>query len=100
MDLQNKFKAVSSSPIIEISDLSLNVPYSIRTAVRVETLQGPTVMLTLRDSAHYSPRVYLPIEYGRVFSDENINDVNNDKIWNFLIYKRKTSGSFYNLAIE
>jgi hypothetical protein len=73
MDLQTKFKAVASSPIIEISDLSLNVPYSIQMAVRVETLQGPTVMLTLRDTAHYSPRVYLPIEYGQVFLKDDIN---------------------------
>jgi hypothetical protein len=49
-------------------------------AVRVETLQGPTVMLTLRDSAYYSPTVYLPIDYGRVFSDDDINNINNDKI--------------------
>jgi hypothetical protein len=84
MDLQTKFKNVASSPILEIFYLTVNVPYPIQSAVRVETLMGPTVMFTLRDTAlHYSPRVYLPLEYGRVVSDEDINDINNDKIWVF-----------------
>jgi hypothetical protein len=100
MDLPTKFKNVASSPVFEIFDLAINVLYPIQAAVRVETLLGPTVMLTLRDTApHYSPRVYLPIEYGRVVSDTDINDINNNKIWVFLTYKGKT-GSFYNLAID
>jgi hypothetical protein len=81
MDLQTKFKNVASSPVLEIFDLTINVPYPIQSAVRVETLLGPTVMFTLRDTApHYSPRVYLLIEYGRVVLDTDINDINNDKI--------------------
>jgi hypothetical protein len=63
-------------PIIQIINLDLNKQYPILWAKRVRTSCGETVMLTLRASETFTPRVVLPLEYRRVVYDEDIIDIN------------------------
>ena len=77
MDLSSKFKMLSSCEQINIGALKQNVPYPIERAERVQTKYGETVLATLRaESPQAFLKVFLPRRYGVLFSDEELQRIN------------------------
>jgi hypothetical protein len=82
--------------------LETNRKYPIMKAETVTTKSGPTVLLTITDLQHNNNvKVFIPKRYSYVFSDEDIESINSQKVSLNLIYKglcEKTKS--YILAIE
>jgi hypothetical protein len=75
--------------------MQVGVPYSVCSAERVTTHLGTTVSLYLRDpqgsqALYY---LYLPKRYAKVFTNQDIEDINADRVWLSLIYRRKDPGT-------
>ena len=77
MDLSSKFKMLSSCEQIKIGALKHNVPYPIERAERVQIKYGETVLATLKaESPQTFLKVFLPRRYGVLFSDEELQRIN------------------------
>jgi hypothetical protein len=86
MELRKKFKDASICQLLRVEQMTLNRKYSITRAVR---LSG-CVIFFLRDTPDYGYqlyKLYLPIQYADVVSENDIYQINNDKVWVNLMYK-------------
>jgi hypothetical protein len=82
MDLSLRIREVATRPLLKVDEIKRNANYIILRVERVFAPQfGPSVMFTLRDPDGFTPRVVLPPEYGRVFTDNDIKQINKDEMW-------------------
>jgi hypothetical protein len=87
MLLTNTFKDAASSYAIKISSFETDRKYRIVKAERVTTKFGPTVLLTIRDSQYNTNvKIFMSKQYTSVFSDEDIESINSQKVSLNLIY--------------
>jgi hypothetical protein len=101
MDLKSKFEATTSSTVININALIPNRPYEIGYVERVETKYGPSVLMTLKMTATSSAKIFLPKRYSGLFSDDDIEAIQNNTVKLQIIYlgtDPKTKS--YDMAIE
>jgi hypothetical protein len=81
MDLSHRIRQVANRPLLKVDKIKRNAASII---LRVERMFAPkfgqSVMLTVRDPDGFSPRVILPPEYGRVFTDNDIKQINKDEL--------------------
>ena len=72
---------LSACEQIKISALKQKVPYPIEIAERVQTKYGETVLATLRaESPQTFLKVFLPRRYGVLFSDEELQRINEKTV--------------------
>ena len=93
---------ISSCEQIKISALKQNVLYPIERAERVQTKYGETVLVTLRtESPQTFLKVFLPRRYGVLFSDEEMQRINEKTLSLSLKYLgTHASTNSYILEIE
>jgi hypothetical protein len=88
MDLAQKFEAARSTNIINIGKLDVGLEYHVLLAARANTKHGPSIVLTLLDNeVNTVVKVYLPSRYYSVFTDQDIEDINSQKVHYNFIYK-------------
>jgi hypothetical protein len=87
MDLTKKFQEVAPSHAIKINSMELDRKYSIIHAERIDKKLGPTVLLSIKESPYNIVKVFMPKRYSSVFSDEDIESINSQKVSFNLIYK-------------
>jgi hypothetical protein len=82
MDLTAKFSITSASQTVSISILEGSQPYKILQAERATTQFGPTVALLLINTlqAAATLRVYLPRRYACLFTDTDVDDINEGRV--------------------
>jgi len=93
---------LSACEQIKISALKQNVSYPIERAERVQTKYGETVLATLRaESPQTFLKVFLPRRYGVLFSDEELQHINEKIVSLSLKYRgTNTTTNSYILEIE
>jgi hypothetical protein len=79
-DLSERFNVDTSYHIVMVSELQVDTPSSIVYAQTVETKYGPTVILTLQESAAGMIKVFLPRRYGMMFITADINEINEKRV--------------------
>jgi hypothetical protein len=80
-ELSVKVRQVSNKPLIQLSALRRNASYRVLNAKRVFCPpEGFSIMQTLKDPSGFTPRIVLPFEYGRVFTDLDITNIKEQKI--------------------
>jgi hypothetical protein len=56
--------------------------YSIIKAERIfSEAKEPTVILSLKDPNGFTPRIELPYDYGCVFNNNDILNINQQRVW-------------------
>jgi hypothetical protein len=86
MDLSERFNVVTSCTIVRVSELQVDTPYPILYAQTVDTKYGPTVILRLQDSAAGIVEVFLPRRYAVLFSQADMNAINEKSFTRALKY--------------
>jgi hypothetical protein len=87
MDLQKRFQAARMSKITPLEILKHDKEYSITQAWRV----GCIVMFVIRDIHDYINNeqiIFLPSHYGIMICNEDIESINNERVWINLIYRK------------
>ena len=90
MELAKRFEdatATTANTSISINSLIMNRPYPIVQAKRVNTMYGPTVLLSLRDSNEKLVQIFLPKRYANVVTDEDMEKINSRSMYLNLVYK-------------
>ena len=87
MDIKTRFQAATSCSSVKIGTLEVERKYPIIHAERVETKFGQSVLLTILDSPMNSVKVFLPKGYSAVVRDDDIDDINSNRVSLNLIYK-------------
>jgi hypothetical protein len=87
MDLTKKFEEAVAYQAVRISSLGIDRRYEIRPAEEVTTKFGPSVALEIKESPFNIVRVFLPKRYTNCFSENDISDINNQRVKLNLIYK-------------
>ena len=87
MDIKTRFQAATSCTFVKIAALEVERKYPIIRAERVETKFGPAVLLTILDAPIKSIKVFLPKRYLAAMADEDIDDINSERVSLKLIYK-------------
>jgi hypothetical protein len=86
MDLSERFNVITSCTIVRMSELQVDASYPIVYAQTVETKYGPTVILTLQDSAAGMIKVFLPRRYGMIFTQADMTAINEKSVTYALKY--------------
>jgi hypothetical protein len=87
MDLTKKFEEAVAYQSVRISSLDIDRRYEIRSAEKVTTKFGPSVALDIKESPFNIVRVFLPKRYTNCFSEDDILDINNQRVKLNLVYK-------------
>jgi hypothetical protein len=81
--------------------MELDRKYAIIHDERIVMKYGPTVLLSIEESPYNKMKVFMQKHYNSVFSDEDIESINSQKVSLNLIYKGMCEKSkSYILAIE
>jgi hypothetical protein len=81
-EITTNAREFASRPMVQLSALRHNTNYVVLKAVRVFCLpEGFSFNLTLMDPYGYTPRAVLAFEYGNVFTDVDISNIIDKKIW-------------------
>jgi len=84
MEFATRFEeatATTANTSISINSLIMNRPYAIVHAKRVNTMYGPTVLLSLRDSDEKLVQIVLPKRHANVMTDEDMEKINSRSIY-------------------
>jgi len=101
MDIKTRFQAATSCHFVKIAALEMERKYSIIRAERVETRFGPAVLLTILETPVNSIKVFLPKRYSAAMTDDDIDDINTERVSLKLIYKGTCEQtSSYILSLE
>jgi len=102
MDLSAKFKMITACQQIRVTSLLEDAAYPIERAERASTKYGETILLTLRDvSSQTYVKVFLPRRYGALFSDDNLQAINEKTVALSLTYKgTNPANNAYVLEVE
>ena len=88
MKLDRKFEIPTSYRSVSLGSLEPDRAYPIVHAERKNTRYGHSVLVAIMDSPSSSVKVFLPKRYGDVVSDEDLEDINAQRVALLLIYKR------------
>jgi hypothetical protein len=71
-------------------------------AARATTRYGPSIVLTLRDDElNTAVKVFLPSRYYSIFADNDIEDINSQKVhYNFVYKGQKEKTKAFDVAIK
>jgi hypothetical protein len=86
MSLCERFAQASCIKTVNISSLEKEKPYSVIGAERMQTKYGISILLTIKMTSTDSVRVFLPRRFTLIFSDEDIDLINNGLIKINLIF--------------
>jgi hypothetical protein len=89
MELARHFAVVTFKRTVSTSELQRDKQYRITNAVQVNTKYGQSIVVTVEDEGNTAYRVYLLKRYFSVFSDKEIQEINEGKINLFLVYEGK-----------
>ena|SRR5215471_19336206 len=90
MDLATKVATANASHVVPLGSLEVNFLHKILHAERVVTRYGPSVILTIARSTQNMVRVFLPRRYASLFTDGDIEGLNNQRIVSQdLVYRGK-----------
>jgi len=92
--LSSHFQAIASGSIVRIESPEVDKAYPVTYTRRMITQYGPTVQLTLRNDGDDNVKVYLPKRYAEVFTDTDIEDINNS-VKNYRLVYRGKNGQAY-----
>lgn len=87
MDFTKKFEDAVAYQAVRISSLDADRRYEIRHAEKVTTKFGPSVALEIKESPFNILKVFLPKRYTNCFSDEDISEINSQRVKLYLVYK-------------
>ena len=87
MDLTEKFEDAVAYQAVRISSLDVDRRYEIRSAEKVTTKFGPSVALQIKESPFNIVKGFLPKRYSNCFSEDDIADINNQRVKLYLVYK-------------
>ena len=88
MALSSHFLSIATGCIVRLDTLEIDRRYPVKFARRLETQYGPTFLLTL-ETGEENVKVYIPKRYAELFSDKDIEDINNSIKQYKLIYKAR-----------
>ena len=95
MALSTHFQAIASGNIVRLDTLEIDRGYPVTYARRLTTQYGPTILLTLqKGEAEENVKVYMPKRYAEIFTDVDIEDINNSVKQYKLIFRGKQGSSF------
>ena len=86
MELAKKFEETTSCQSVNNNSLETDKKYPIVRAKRMTSKFRPTILLTIRISESTTVHTFLPKRYSAVFSDEDIEKINNKLVSLNLIY--------------
>jgi len=90
MDLATKVATANASHTVPLGSLEVNNHHKILHAERVVTRYGPSVILTIAMSMQNAVKVFLPKRYAALFTDEDVEGINNQRIVSYdLVYRGK-----------
>ena len=86
MDLPTKFEEAVAYQAVRISSLDVDRRYEIRSAEKVTTKFGPSLALQIKESPFNIVKGFLPKRYSNCFSEDDIADINNQRVKLYLVY--------------
>ena len=93
MALSTHFQALASGNIVRLDTLEIDRGYPVTFARRLTTQYGPTILLTLQKEEE-NVKVYMPKRYAELFTDADLEDINNSVKQYKLIFRGKQGSSF------
>ena len=93
MAFSSHFQVIASGTIVRLDTLEINRGYPVTFARRLTTTYGHTILLTLQTGGE-NVKVYMPKRYAELFTEKDIEDINNSITHYKLIYKGKRGSSF------
>jgi hypothetical protein len=87
MDLRRRIAELESRHYLSLRYLEPDRKYSILRAKRMQTIYGPSIVLTLLDSPERLIGVFLPRGFYSVFTEHDISEINISTFKLSLIYK-------------
>ena len=87
MALSQKFRDAVLGTAVRISNLDLDTCYPVLHAEPAETKYGLSILLTIRESEDTVVKVFLPLRYSVVFTEEDLADINGQTLQYYLTYK-------------
>jgi len=101
MELTKRFEEATAYASVNANTLEQHKPYPIIRAKRIPTKYGLSVVLILRIAETNIVQIFLPIRYGEVMSDADIDAINSKAVSLHLVYEGVCESSkSYLLAIE
>jgi hypothetical protein len=94
MELIQRFKAVTATRFISISALQQENSYRFIKATRVQTRYGESVTLTLDGSDDNMYNIFIPKRNVNVFTDSDLQNINEGQTSILLVYKGKCNKAF------
>jgi hypothetical protein len=82
MDLVSRFEMANTCKTVSLGTLDVDRAYPILFAERVTTNFGPSIVITLGATQVEAVKVFLPNRYIGLFKDEDIYDINHQKVCN------------------
>jgi len=92
MALSSHFQAIASGTIVRLDTLENDRRYPVTFARRLTTQYGTTILTV--QTGEENVKVYMPKRYAELFTDKDIEDINNSITHYKLIYKGKQGSSF------
>jgi hypothetical protein len=89
MDLAQKFEAACSSNVISIGSLEVGRKYPIVLAHRMTTRFGPSILLSLQETADRIGKIFLPSRYYSLFTSDDSEEINSQRVSIHFVYKGK-----------
>ena len=99
MTISTQFRSIASGSIVRLNSLEIDTRYPVTYARLLVTQYGPTVLLTLQTGENQNVTVFMPNRYAELFTDIDIEEI-NDSIKNYKLIYRGKRGYFYVLHME
>ena len=87
MELDRKFQIATSRRSVTLGSLVPDQQYPIVHEERMNTRYGQSVLFAILDSPTTSVKVFLPRRNSDVFSDEDLQTINSQRVVLYLIHK-------------
>jgi hypothetical protein len=91
MALALKFRNVVATLTVSVSSLYIDHRYPVVHVDHVKTKFGPTIRMAIREQDDNFVKVFLPKRYADVIGDEDVADINEQRVLLNLVYKGKSS---------
>ena len=89
------FRNLCNSLVVQIPQLTKDLPYPVLGARRVSATYGQTVMITLRTEGDILLKIYLPRRYSTDIDNDDIDAINQGRINYKLIYLGMAGQSYF-----
>jgi hypothetical protein len=87
MILCERFAETLSTQAINIGSLDKETPYPVVRAERMKTKYGDSILLTIKMSPGKVASIFLPKRFTPVFSDADIDSINNGRVKVNIVYQ-------------